>query len=197
MNRNKTYEQLKTLCSSRRSVRSFDNTSITEEQITAIHNIAKTAPYASGKKNWELLTVTDREVIGELAGIVRNCCREMASKVRSDFREQFVEYARNFTAFASAPALLVPVFKVQRSLSLMVAAPDDQLLQWERDNYVKSIAGVTMLVLLAAESMGLGSCCMTGPLLANAEIVRRIGVKQGFEIGAIIPVGWTNEEHRG
>jgi nitroreductase len=102
-----------------------------------------------------------------------------------------MEYARNFAAFRTAPALFIPVFKVQHSLSLMLGEGSDEITRWERDNYVKSIAGVNMLILLASESMGLGACCMTGPLLAETEIARFLGVKRGFEIGAIIPVGYA------
>lgn len=190
MNLPAEFETFKTLCTRRKSVRNFRDTPVTAEQVAAIREIARTAPYASGKKNWELLVVTDRTVIAELARIVRDRSRELGEEVRADFREMFLEYSRNFAAFESAPALFVPVFKVQRSLSLMLAGDTDDIVSWERENFVKSISCVTMLVLLAAEALGLAACCMTGPLLAEAEIARRIGIRRGFGIGALIPVGY-------
>jgi len=183
------YDALKSICDSRKSTRSFSGQPLTDEQIFAIREIALTAPYASGKKNWELMVVTDRTVIRELAGIVAACSQEMGERVRGDYKGMFLEYAEHFTAFEYAPALFIPVFKVQPSLSLMLEGVSNEVACWERDNYVKSISGVTMLVLLAAESLGLGACCMTGPLLAEQEIARRIGVRRGFEVGAVIPVG--------
>jgi len=188
------FAALKILCQHRHSVRCFSNKPLTDDQITAIREIAQTAPYASGKKNWELLAITDRALISDLADIVDDANRLLAERVREDFSEMFLEYARNFAAFRSAPALFVPVFKVQHSLSLMLDAENREITRWERDNYVKSIAGVTMLIQLAVESLGLGACCMTGPILAETEITRRIGAKPGFEIGAVIPVGYAKGE---
>jgi nitroreductase len=60
----------------------------------------------------------------------------------------------------------------------MVENPGDAVQRWERDNFVKSISCVAILVLLAAESLGLGACLMTGPLGAEEELARRIGVKE-------------------
>lgn len=188
------YSGLKALCTGRRSVRQFSGRSLTAEQITAIREIARTAPYASGKKNWDLLVVTDRDLIAELAGIVRERSQELGNEVRDDFREMFAEYSMHFAAFATAPALFFPVFKVQCSLTLMLEGAEDGLRRWERDNYVKSIAGVTMLIQLAAESLGLGACCMTGPLLAEEALSRRLALKPGFEIGAVVPVGYAKGE---
>jgi nitroreductase len=194
MEKTSEFKTLKSICQRRKSIRSFDEQPLSDAQIASIRDIASTAPYASGKKNWELLVVTGRGLIRELAGIVQARSNRLSEQVREDFRGMFLEYAEHFTAFESAPALFIPVYKVQSSLSLMLEGADDEVVRWERDNYVKSISGVTMLVLLAAESLGLGACCMTGPLLAEKEIARRIGVKRGFEVGAVIPVGYPKGE---
>lgn len=184
------FDAFQNLCASRKSMRSFSDRELTGEQIAYITEIARTAPYASGKKNWELLVVTEREQIVRLADIVRQRSRELAEQVRDDYREMFQEYSGNFAAFAGAPALFLPLFRAQRSLSLMLDDTGGTIASWERDNHVKSIAGATMLIQLAATSIGLGSCCMTGPLLAEGEILRCLVIKRGFEIGAIIPVGY-------
>jgi nitroreductase len=188
------FDVLKSICQGRRSVRSFSDQPLSGEQIAAITEIARTAPYASGKKSWELLVVTDRAVIRELAGIVRDRSAELGGQVRDDFRGMFLEYAGHFIAFETAPALFIPLYRVQPSLSLMLAGEGEEVERWERDNHVKSISGVTMLVQLAATSLGLGACCMTGPLLAEAELARRLSVKRGYEIGAVIPVGYPKGE---
>lgn len=184
------YECLKTVCARRGSVRRFAGREVSEGLIGKIREIAGYSPFASGKKNWELLAVTDRVLIRALSDDVRLRCLEVSGAVREDFREMFQHYAENFAFFGTAPCLLVPVFRVQPSLSLMVAEPDEALKRWERENFVKSISCVAMLVLLAAESLGLGACLMTGPLLAEGEIARRLGVKKSLEIGALIAVGY-------
>jgi nitroreductase len=197
------YESLKTLCERRRSVRSFDPRDVSPGDIEKIKAIAYTSPYASGRRNWELMAVTDREKIGEIAGLVRARVEQLEMRVREDLRESFSGYAVNFTAFESAPVLIIPTFRISPGLSVMLSsAPnvfraggdmdmdiDIDIVQWERDNYVKSISCAAMLVLLAAESLGLGGCYMTGPLIAEKEIAKLIHVKKGRSIGAIIPIG--------
>lgn len=183
------YGALREICSRRRSVREFADRPLSADEIARIRDIAASAPYASGKKDWELRVVTDRAEIRALAGIVDATCRDIEGRVREDFRDSFRGYARHFSLFSSAPALFVPVFRVQPSLSILAAGAVENVARWERDNFVKSISCVAMLVLLAAESLGLKGCYMTGPLVAGAELAARLGVRNGREIGAVIPVG--------
>jgi nitroreductase len=73
---------------------------------------------------------------------------------------------------------------------MLGANAQQDILQWERDNYTKSISCVAMMVLLAAESLGLGACYMTGPLIAQNQIMEIAKTKPGREIGALIPIGY-------
>jgi nitroreductase len=111
-------------------------------------------------------------------------------KVREDLREGFSQYAAHFTEFGTAPALIIPTFRISPGLSVMLNDPKENFVRWERDNYVKSISCVAMLVLLAVESLGLVGCYMTGPLLAEKEIGDMINIKKGRNIGAMIPIGY-------
>ncbi len=183
------YDSLREICSRRRSVRAFAERPLSADEIGRIRDIALLSPYASGKRNWELKVLTDRAEILALAEIVRAKCRDAEGRVREDLRESFRRYAESFSLFSSAPALFIPVFRVQPSLSIMTAGPVEGIERWERDNFVKSISCVAMLVLLAAESLGLKACYMTGPLVAGPELSARLGIRNGCEIGAVIPVG--------
>ena len=51
-----------------------------------------------------------------------------------------------------------------------------------------------MLVLLAAESLGLGSCYMTGPLIAEKQIKEFLGIQENKVIGALLPIGFPKNE---
>lgn len=187
------YESLKVVCGRRRSVRSFDDRALDPMQIQRIREIAMTSPYASSRRSWEVLAVTDRKVIADLAELVRECSRSLAGRIREDFRKGFLGYAENFTCFETAPALFIPAFRVQPFLSGMLTSEDDGVARWERDTFVKSISCVAMSILLAAASLGLGACYMTGPLVAEAELRSRLGLRSGREIAAVIPVGYPKE----
>ena len=190
MDRPDPYESLLALCQNRHSARSFLAQPLTSEQIEKIRTIAMTSPYASGKKNWELLVVTEKETIARMAETVRAQTEILAAKMRPDFADGFTAYAKNFGAFAEAPVLFIPCFRAAPSLSLMLDSEEEGIRAWERDNYVKSIACVGMLILLAAESLGLAGCYMTGPLLAEKALGPLINLKPGRSISALIPIGY-------
>jgi len=197
MNPSQPYDTLRDICRNRHSIRHFTGQPVTPDQIAAIVDIAKTSPYASNKKNWQVVTVADRETIRAMAEAVDAASKAMVTKARDDFREDFAQYTGFFSGFRSAPCLLIPVFRVSRAVSYMVGEQAVELEQWERDNYVKSIACVSMLILLAAQSLGLGACFMTGPLLAEDRLRQLAGIKTGRRIGAVIPVGYYKEETHG
>ena len=117
--------------------------------------------------------------------------RATAESMERESADLFVKYSQNFMFFREAPLLIIPYFKVTPVMrSLLRESVTESLLQWERDNSVKSISCVSMLILLAAESLGLGACYMTGPLIAEREISEILNIPPGREVGAIIPIGY-------
>ncbi len=184
------YDALLKICESRKSARSFDSRPVSSDIIEKIRKIALTSPYASGKKNWQIKIVTDKELLQKTAQAVEKRTGEIKAGIRPDMQEHFASYAKNFTFFTDAPAVFVPIFRAAPSLSLMLPGAEKDISQWERDNSVKSISCVAMLALIAAESLGLGGCYVTGALIAEKEIAGLIQVPPGWEIGALIPIGY-------
>jgi len=189
----KSYQALKSICEKRKSVRLFSDKPVSKDSIEKIKKIAYTSPYTSGKKNWEIIVVENKEFIQTIAQIVKKHSDKIEKKIREDFREGYLEYAKSFTVFKTAPVLFILTFRVPYALSLMFNEGDKFISEWERDNYVKSISCVAMHVILAAESLGLGSCYMTGPLIAEKQIIELSGINKEKRIGAIIPVGYPKE----
>jgi len=184
------YEALLKICKARHSTRRFDEKTVPDGLIEKILTVARMSPYASAKRNWDVAVITDRDKLSQMRRIVENRVSALREIIRPDMEEQFAAYARNFTFFASAPVVLVPHFRIAPALSLMVPGPDLHIAQWERDTYVKSISCVAMLILLAAESVGLGGCYVTGALIAEQELSALIDLPPGRNIGALIPVGY-------
>jgi nitroreductase len=190
------FNPLATLCARRRSVRTFADRPVPAHLIEKIERIARTSPYASGRKNWQLRFVTDPAKMTEMSTLISERISRLASSLQDDFRDEFTNYALSFSAVTAAPLLIIPIFRTFGTFAYMLRDPHPELEQWERDNYVKSIACVSMLVLLAAESLGLGACMMTGPLIAEPSLKSALGIRQSQQIGAIIPVGFPVEARR-
>jgi nitroreductase len=185
------YEMFYNLCESRRSCRSFNPDPIPEELIEKILKVAATSPFASGRKNWRIEVIRDRQLINSLAVLVRSRAEAMAAEMDDEMAVLFKRYLLNFTQFEEAPVLLIPVFRISPIMqSILRDRITPNLQSWERDNAVKSISCVSMLILMAAHSLNLGSCYMTGPLIASEELSAILNLAWGQEIGAIIPVGY-------
>jgi len=187
------YETLKEIASSRKSTRSYSDRAVSDEDIRKILAIAETSPFASGKKRWDVLVIKDRETIKNIADATRMWIKEQAENVREDFREGFLQYTKNFTFFEQAPVLFIPVFRPSKSISVMLNERDEKIVEWERDAYTKSISSVVTHILLAAESLDIKTCYMTGPVIAEKKIMLFLNIKPGRSIGAIIPAGYTEE----
>ena len=65
------YETLLAICQGRRSTRDFADRPLSPEVIQQILDVALTAPYASGKRNWEIVVVTDPEQRQRMVEAVR------------------------------------------------------------------------------------------------------------------------------
>lgn len=190
-----SYKAFNTICSNRKSYRQFSEKPVSDDLIKKILDSASTSPFASGRKNWKVLVInSEREKKMMLEAVDREI-EKIAAAIEPDMSGIFLRYANNFRQFAKAPTLLLPIFRVtpvMRSLLRNKITP--AVREWERDNSVKSISCVAMIILLAAESLNLAACYMTGPLLANDELAKIAKLPSEYEIGAVIPVGHHSEK---
>lgn len=184
------YTTLYTLCKNRKSIRDFESTPLTQEQIQRLVDIGRTAPFASGRKNWDIRVITDRETIDQMASAVDQESVQIKNQILPEYADKFGGYANYFSLFRKAPALFIPVFRVSPTMQILLGDHcTPEMAAMERENMVKSISCVAMLILLGAQSMGLGACYMTGGLVAGQQLQKMLKLPPGQEIGAIIPVG--------
>lgn len=183
----KTFDKI---TSNRKSTRCFSDKPVPDDYIKKIIKIAETSPYASGKKNWGIEIVKDKNIIKKASEIVQKKVMYLESKIRVDFRDEFHKYSKSFVSFETAPALIVTNFRIAPSLALMISDKKINISNWERDNYVKSISCVATFIILAAESLGLGACYITGALIAEDDLIKLFEIKHGRNIGALIPIGF-------
>ena len=107
-----SYETFHALCQSRRSHRKFSPEPVPEEMIAQILETAATSPFASGRKNWKILVIRDRDVCREMVEAIRRQTEQMAADMEPEMATMFRRYVSNFAQFADAPVLLLPVFRV-------------------------------------------------------------------------------------
>ncbi len=184
---------------SRRSIRRFRPEPLPRELIERVLEAAVTAPSASNKQPWRFLVVTDAKTKHDLADAVRTAVDRVAPHVVPMFEQSFRTYSDYFICFEDAPVVIVPIFKQLALLSNMV---DDTIDAQDRQSiehmeHTSSIVSTSLAVqnlLLMAHELGLGATVMTGPMVALESVLEILGIPEGWEVVALVPLGFPAEE---
>lgn len=181
-----TYDQLLELLKTRRSVRRFEDRSVSRQDLDCLLEAARWAPSNHNRQPWKFLVIEDRGRIRELAQQVRV---GMEAKLRS-LPEVATVHAAGLvqygTFFADAPVLIVAMHKlpIAAAAGLWKTTPHPELVSGEP----LSVAMAMQNLLLSAHILGLGACVMSAPLLAD-NIAELLQVPPGFAITSLIAVG--------
>lgn len=183
----------------RRSIRRFKNKEPSKEMLEKLIMAASAAPSASNKQPWRFLVISNKEIISDLAVVVEKQRQEVVSMVDDTFRSPFENYSKNFRVFENAPTLLVPTYRTFPLLSQILDVGSggvnvDAIKRLEYDSALISISCAIQNILLTAHDLGLGTCCMTGPLIAVEELKKRLSIHPGWDIACLIAVGYGDEE---
>lgn len=156
----------------RRSIRKYTSQSVEKEKLELIAKCGIYAPNAMNAQQWEVRVVTDTSWIDGMTRLqLAGMDAAKAEEMKSDpsFRNMF----RNGTA----------LFVVAVRPGGMTAI--DAGLMGEN-------------MMLAAHSLGLGSCCLGSPARflkspEASEYLARLGFSEGYEVQYIIAVGYPDE----
>ncbi len=154
---------------SRRSIRKYLDKPVEHDKLCIIAKCGINAPNGMNKQPWAVRVVESAEFINGTTRIFREAMPEQVARDKN-----FINMYRN------APAIIV------------VATPADGSGKIDA-----GLMGENMI--LAAQSLGLGTCCLGGPvrfLQTNADCkpyVDRLNIPSGYEISYILAVGYPDE----
>jgi nitroreductase len=186
-----TIDDLLAVMKERRSVRAFSLSPVSDEEIRILLEAVQCAPSNSNRQAWKFLCIKNNGVKQKMADAVEKKLTQIGAALTDpELIAAFDSYATYMTFFKHAPLVIValskhvPSFleKISREIGVEIANP---AIQPE----LMSVSMAIQNLQLAAHALGLGTCCMTGPLLAADEIRAILDVRTPFELAAIIPVG--------
>lgn len=155
---------------SRRSVRKYLDKPVEHEKLQVLATCAINAPSGMNRQPWVIRIVEDQKLISDVTSIYRKANAQQVER-DPDFKNMF----RN------APNLIC------------VCTPTDGSGELDA-----GLLGEN--VMLAAQSMGLGTCCLGGPvrfLKSNAEakfFMDRLNIPADYQLNYIIAVGYPDEQ---
>lgn len=161
---NKTVEMIK----NRASIRAFTDEMLTGEERQALIDAALAAPSGANQQNWHFCFVEDKAIVGEIEKYLVD--RVMAGD--NEFIKKLIASRNNRIFFNAAVVVFVTTKGGESQVDAGVAVQN---------------------IVLAAESMGLGSCILGGcrdafNLEKGAYFKKLAGFPEGYEfvVGAAI-----------
>jgi len=186
------------LMHNRRSIRRFKPEAPPDTDILKLIEAACAAPSATNKQPWRFWVVKKRKHFEIIAGAVAKARRNYLSLLSPDYRSEFEQYAVKFMSFENAPVVILPIYRASQGISALVKERSAEkevgfLETYEHNTALMSVSLAIQNILLMSEAIGLGACCMTGPLIAGPEIEKGLRVPKGWQIAAVIAVGYPDE----
>jgi nitroreductase len=168
---NETIEVIKR----RRSIRKFKPEQIPDHLLQEILECALLAPNARNQQKWHFTVIQNREVLNKMVNIMKE---NMMNSGIAFLAERAKE--PNFNPFWNAPTvILITADKTARFAEIDCALAAEN-------------------ILIAAESLGLGSIIMTSTefLFASEkgnELKKELGVPEGYEHVCVVALGYKDE----
>ncbi len=152
---------------------------------------ASWAPSASNRQDWEFTIITSAAVKKKMEETVRSCWKLILDKSPTGaIQEELEKYAKNFDWFSLAPTLIaVSAKRPEAFLSHLLGEVAEDVAGTEI-----SAAMAAQNLMLAAHAMGIGSCCITGPLAAQEALKELLGFSRRRKIVCLVALGYPAEE---
>ena len=170
----------------RRSIRQFENREIPKEVLERILDAGLKAPSSNHQRRWELVTLTDKAIIMDLAKFIRPYpCRIVEPKTPQ--QEMFkIAYPRQRSMVEEAACVILPFFKQKYPLS-------EDKNGYGLMDYGASWALVENM-LLAATAEGLGSVVHI-PVKKEPEQIREfLKVPDSWCLPALVVLGYPAKD---
>ena len=171
----------------RQSIRRFRKDPVPHDKILRMVEAATWAPSAGNAQNARFLVVEDPALLARMKGIVDNLLSRITGK---EVPPDKINY---HNLFAAAPAAVCVVGKPYESATdrnLREKDPErHRMRRYQVNAGLQSVASAITQFLLAAYSLGYGTCWMTGPLVAKPELESALSIRPPEELLAVIALG--------
>jgi len=154
------------------------------------------APSPKHQQNWHFVVLQNREIIDRMAEIVSESHAHIASMARTEKEQrQYMNLLPYYINFKGAPVTVLVYssryYMIEEEILRANNASEEVLEEiLSPQSGAQGIGAAVENFLLAAASMGYGTCYLTGPAHAKQEIEELIGFdKEGYNLMAMISLG--------
>lgn len=190
---------------SRRSIRKFTGEPVREEDLATMLRAATLAPNAGNKQRWRFIVIRNRDILRRMREAVEAEMRALVSfgqktGMLREGREVRSRLPANIF-FDTAPMTIAACERIdppdsRERLWRAKGLNDAEIERMRPSRGVQSIAAGIENLMLAAWSLGYGTCWMTGPLIAVQHVEEILGIEPPFRLVSLVPIGRAAESPR-
>jgi len=189
--------ELKKVIELRTSVRSFQETEVSVQDIKEMVRLAGLAPSVNNFQPWEFILVSDKKVLRKMAEVVIKRLSDFPMKnsiASANIKNQVQWYS---TFFKDAPALLAVVLsKYQTIWEGGVDLTTEEINELRNYPDLQATGACIQNILLAAVDMGYGACWLSSPMVAKEELEKILGIKKPSRLISFIAIGKPAKDFR-
>jgi coenzyme F420-0:L-glutamate ligase/coenzyme F420-1:gamma-L-glutamate ligase len=171
----------------RRSIRKYQDKSVSKEAVEKILAAASWAPSAHNAQPWLFIVLEDAPAKRRLAqAMAETWTADMTKdglKIDDETRRSRID------RFGSAPVLIVASMFMEG----MAKQPDAERQSIERDLAMASLGAAMQNLLLAASAEGLGACWFCAPAFCKDTVRKVLGIPADVEPQALVTLGYPAE----
>lgn len=184
----------------RRSIRRFKKNSVSKDTVIKLLDAARMAPSGGNVQPWHFTAIFNRSIIKKMENIIKDGIRKLP--------EYFEGKRDNYKLVSKELAIgysLTSLFFVQAPVTIAVCVQElkhpmlPYIVKYGMDKYeaasylgfteVKSVSAAIQNLLLAAHSLGYGTCWMNIPFFAKDELEKLLKIEKPWSLFALIPIG--------
>lgn len=188
-------DNLKDIIQTRRSIRKFADSDISDNTIKEIIEAGMYAPSGCNSQCWQFVAVKDKAILERIVAGTKDAITEIYKN--SDFDAAFFESRIKQITFYKAAPVVIFVFMTQMHYY------DERVTEYYTKNGLSyeermsllgspdilSVGAAIQNMLLTIHQKGLGACWMNDPVVAGKEICRELNVPDSWQLMSVIPVG--------
>ncbi len=186
------YDELIKLIKARRSIRSYTEHPVSEEDINKIIEAAIYAPSPTNTQGWRFRIINNKNDIENLVNTIKLSAKKLFNKENEGVTDQILnEYSENFYFFKNAP--LVIIFYSKKPLGIAKDLFGDNDLLIRGSGLILSMGMALQNMTLTAESLGLSTCVVTGSLIAEEAINQLYPPPAKYELCGLLIAGYKTK----
>lgn len=184
----------------RKTIRKYTNEIPPLEAIKKIADAGRLAPSATNTQNWQFIAIYDNSTKQKLANAVEKKYDELKEFVESSEDKNKINGYKYYSMFFyKAPVVFAVVEKKRISTMLSILEKNgmekEELQKYDNRSSILSMGAAIENMSLAAHALGLATCWMCAPLVAQKEFGKILELNEGDKVVTLLTVGFPDNSN--